>query len=217
MNEIWTASYVLLWIIVAVMTFIVVGLLRQLGLIQARLGPEAGALITPEGLQRGMEAPDFDGVELITEEQIRLRDFRGRRVLLVFLSPTCVPCRNLAPHLNQVYSQHRKHVELLALCSGSVDACREFARISGLRVPLIADVTNFIGALYDVRFTPFAFLLNENAVVLIRGVVNTPAHLEALLKEEGTLQEEKPWQVALMPQANGADAERSKQETHQRK
>ena len=97
------------------MAFILVGLLRQLGLIQARLGPEAGALITPEGLGRGTEAPDFEGVELFTKEHIRLQDFRGRRVLLVFLSPTCVPCRDLAPHLNQVFSQHRKQIELLAL------------------------------------------------------------------------------------------------------
>lgn len=72
MTEFWTASYVLLWLIVAGLCFIVMGLLRQFGLIQLRLGPEPGVLITKEGLERGTPAPDFALVDVQSQNLIRL-------------------------------------------------------------------------------------------------------------------------------------------------
>lgn len=199
MNEIWIASNVLLWLIVAVMAFIVLGLLRQLGLIQARLGLEAGALITPDGLERGTQAPNFEGKELSGKEHIRFGELRGRRVLLIFVSATCAPCRALVPHLNEVSLQFRSQVLTLVICQGSEEACVEFARLSNLQTKIVADPANFVGANYNVKFTPFAYLIDENGLVLIRGVANTSSQLEALLKEEGTLQGDKSWQVATEP------------------
>lgn len=57
MNELWIVSYVFLWVIVAGLSVILVGVLRELGAITLRLGPEPGALITREGLERGTRAP----------------------------------------------------------------------------------------------------------------------------------------------------------------
>jgi methylamine dehydrogenase accessory protein MauD len=206
-NELWIASYILLWLIVAGMAFIMLGLLRQLGLIQARLGLEAGALITPEGMERGTKAPDFEGLELTTKKHIRFTELQGRRVLLIFLSPICVPCRALAPHLNEVSSRFRSQIETLAICQGSEDACIEFVKLSKLQTKLIADPANFIGASYNVKFTPFAYLIDENGLVLIRGVVNTSAQLEALLQEEGTLQGDKLWQLDVALEATDSQPE----------
>jgi methylamine dehydrogenase accessory protein MauD len=178
------------------MAFIMLGLLRQLGLIQARLGLEAGALITSEGLERGTKAPDFEGKELSSKEYIRFNELRGRRVLLIFLSSTCAPCRALVPHLNEVSSRFKSKVVTLAVCQGSEEACVEFAKLSNLQAKIVADSANFVGATYNVKFTPFAYLIDENGFVLIRGVANTSSQLEALLEEEGTLQGDKSWQVA---------------------
>ena len=47
-----------------------------------------------------------------------------------------------------------------------------------------------------------AFLINEEGVVLIRGVVNTWPQLEALIEQEGTFQGERSWQLV----AKSADA-----------
>ncbi len=199
MSELWVASYLLLWIVVAAMAFVMVGVLRQLGLIQLRLGPASGALITPEGLERGLEAPNFEAVELSTKRLIRLSDFQGRRVLLVFVSQTCSPCRDLMPHLNEVASGYRDKVEVLAVCHGSESACAEFGRLYLLKPILLADPTNKIAAQYGTTITPFAFLVNEDGIILIRGVVNSLPQLEALLKEEGTFQGELPWQPVVTP------------------
>ncbi len=102
MNELWLASYLLLWVVVAGLSFIVMGLLRQLGLIQLRLGPDPGVLITQEGLERGTLAPEFAALDVVNKQQVRLSDLKSQRVLAVFLTPTCIACRQLMPHLKEI-------------------------------------------------------------------------------------------------------------------
>ena len=42
MSGVWLASYIVLWLVVLVLAFLLAGSLRQLGLIQLRLGPVDG-------------------------------------------------------------------------------------------------------------------------------------------------------------------------------
>lgn len=200
MNTFWVASSVALWIIVAVLAFIVVGLLRQLGLIQLRLGLDPGVLITQEGLERGTEAPDFDAIDVEAQQPTHLSAFRGRQVLLVFLATDCTSCRDLVPHLNNIAYEYRDGVETIAVCHGAVAACGEFAHQTHLGARMLADPTNAIADRYGVRFTPFAYLIDAAGVILIRGVVNTWPQLDALLKEEGTIQT-APWESIATPEA----------------
>lgn len=195
MSALWMASYILLWGIVIVLAFMVMGLLRQLGLIQLRMGIEPGVLITPEGLERGVEAPDFEAIDVQTQRLIRLDQFRGKRVVLLFLSPNCLACRELIPHFNEVARAEQGKIEVLAVCYGAESVCGEFARQFHVHPTLVADPTNAIAARYQVRVTPFAFLIDEYGLVLIRGIINSWPQLEALLEEEGTLQEDLPWQL----------------------
>ena len=87
-GSLWIASYVLLWVAVLALAFAVVALLRQVGVLHARLhplgvhfageGPELGALAT--------QLPDLD--------------YGARSVTLVaFTSPTCEVCATLRPSL----------------------------------------------------------------------------------------------------------------------
>ena len=50
MSGVWLASYIVLWLVVLVLAFLLAGSLRQLGLMQLRLGDDPGALITDTGL-----------------------------------------------------------------------------------------------------------------------------------------------------------------------
>lgn len=186
MDELWTASYIALWIVVGVLAFIVMGLLRQLGILQMRLGVEPGVLITREGLPRGAAAPGFEAADLLSGTPLRLADFRGSRVALIFLTPTCDACRGLVPHLNDVAREWRE-VRFLAVCYAAEEACGELVRSAGVQIPMIGDPGNAVGMSYEVPSTPFAFLIDEGGTILIRGVVNTWPQLEALLAERGTL------------------------------
>jgi len=197
-STLWIASYVVLWMIVALLTVVMVGTLRQLGIIQLRFGSDPGALITPEGLDRGTEAPRFEGVDVRTQQRIRLDALRGHPSVVVFLSPTCSSCGDLAPHLNDLARERQGEINVVAVCAADETTSREFAQQVKLRTPVLADPTNAIGASYGVQHTPFAFLLDPSATILIRGVVNTWPQLDALLEEEGTLQSRK-WQPSPTP------------------
>ena len=186
--DLWTASLVLLWLLVICLAVLLVGALRQLGAIQLRIGPDPGVLITPEGLPRGAKAPAFAAVDVQTQRTVELAAFDGRRLLLVFLSTTCSACADLIPHIEAVARDHRKEVEALIVCRGTVAECQDFAARHKVQQPLLADPTNEIAQRYEVGVTPFTFLIDADGTVLIRGVANSWAHLEALLLEEGTFQ-----------------------------
>lgn len=192
MNPIWMASYLALWLIVAAMVVVIVGFLRQLGLIQLRLGIEPGVLITDEGLARGLPAPEFAGAEMATGRRIRLGDYRGRRLVIVFLSTSCVACRKLVPHLNTVARDSQSDTSFLVICNRAEQPCEEFSKLLGLRVTMLVDPSNAIAASFKVQLTPFVFLIDPNGTILIRGVANTWPQLESLLREEGTVQQSEP-------------------------
>ena len=97
MSGVWLASYIVLWLVVFVLAFLLAGSLRQLGLIQLRLGDDPGALITDIGLERGVQAPDFVAQDSETGEPVTLSKLPPAPRLLVFASPGCLSCRELMP------------------------------------------------------------------------------------------------------------------------
>ena len=84
MSGVWLASFVVLWMLVLVMGFLLAGALRQLGLIQLRLGDDPGALITDTGLERGTLAPDFTALETGTGQSLTLSSLPNKPRLIVF-------------------------------------------------------------------------------------------------------------------------------------
>ncbi|HEX6510165.1 MAG TPA: TlpA disulfide reductase family protein [Chloroflexota bacterium] len=188
MNGLWIAAFGALWLVVIALCVVVMGLLRQLGMIQLRFGIDPGVLITKEGLERGTEAPDFEAIDQLTLKRVSLRQHRGKRVMLVFLSTGCLACRRLVPHLNAMARDRQGEVHFLAVCHGHETGCREFARTYKLDVSMLTDPTDVIAASYGIDVTPFAFLIDERGFVLLRGIANSWPQLESLLREEGTIQ-----------------------------
>jgi len=187
-SPLWVASYIVLWVVVAALAVVMTGLLRQFGIFQMRFGDDPGVLMTPEGLNRGVVAPDFEAIDLRTQRPIHLSAFHGRRVLLVFLTTSCSSCHDLVPHLNDIARDRQNEVDMIVVCYGDGATCAEFARQTDLRPAVVADPTNAIATRYETQRAPFAFLIDATGTILIRGVVNTWPQLEAILKEEGTFQ-----------------------------
>ncbi len=187
MSDTWLATYVLLWIVVAVQSLLLVGALRQLGLLEMRFGAEPGPLITKDGLPRGTPAPLFEAQRAFGGV-VSLSQYAGRRLLLAFLSPTCTSCKRLIPHLNEVRREYARDVEVLAICRGMPEVCEQFARLHQMSFPVAIDVDDTIAHSYGINLTPFAYLLDQQGRVLIRGIANDWTQLEHLIAEEGTFQ-----------------------------
>ena len=187
MSGVWLASYVVLWVVVLLLAFLLAGALRQLGLLQLRLGDDPGALITDTGLERGAEAPDFTALGAESGELVSLSDLPAVPRMLVFASPGCLPCRELIPGLNEV-RKTRRDFDFLVVCRGDVESCQAFGRMNGLEAPMVVDTTGQIERDYLVTLTPFAYLIDHEGRVVIRGIANDWRQLESLLEQEGTLQ-----------------------------
>ena len=188
MSGVWLASYIVLWLVVFALAFLLAGALRQLGLIQLRLGDDPGALITDTGLERGVQAPDFTALDSETEELVTLSELPATPRMIVFASPGCLSCRELIPGLNEVRKTRRGEFDFLVVCRGDIESCQRFGRMNRLEAPMVVDTTGQIEKDYIVTLTPFAYLLDHERNVVIRGVANDWRQLESLLEQEGTIQ-----------------------------
>jgi methylamine dehydrogenase accessory protein MauD len=188
MSGVWLAAFVVLWAFVFFLAFLVAGALRQIGLIALRLGDDPGALITDTGLDRGVDAPAFEGVDVDSGELRRSLDFERRARVLAFLTPTCLACRELIPHLNEVIETRGREFDFVVICRGDREFCRTLRWRDGIAASVIADETGRIEAAFDVQLTPFVYVLDYEGRVLVRGVANDWRHVESLLNEEGSIQ-----------------------------
>lgn len=193
MNELWIASVIALWIVVLFMGLLLAGALRQLGILHMRLGDDPGALITDSGLDRGTQAPDFEARDAISGLVSRFTSLPPVARMVVFLSPNCLSCRELVPHLNEVRETRGKEFEFVTVCQGDEEGCRAFARMNRLKMPVFLDVGGEISHAYQVALTPFAYVLDFQGRVVIRGVVNDWRQLESLLDQEGTPEAGMTW------------------------
>lgn len=73
--------------------------------------------------------------------------------------------------------------------------CRGFGHTHRLGVPMLIDTSGTVEQTYQVTRTPFAYVLNEEGRVVMRGLVNDWRHLESLLEQEGTLEAGRAWTV----------------------
>lgn len=183
----WTASVAVLWLVVLFMAFLLAGALRQLGLLEMRLGEDGGALITQAGLERGRQAPDF-GFSTEGLQSKRLSELPKIHRVLLFLNPTCVSCHQIARDLREVVGTRGPEFDFLVICRGDATSCNSLAVTAKLTSPLIVDPSGSIQEAYQVKYTPFAYVLDRDQRILVRGVVNNWRQLDGLLDQEGVLE-----------------------------
>lgn len=108
---VWMASYVLLWLTMLGLSVTVVALLRQLGVLHARLRP-LGVHAAAEGPPVGSVAPVAPDV-----------DYRGAPLtLFAFTSERCQVCRSLVPSLSSLRREYAADVHVVVLDHGPATA-----------------------------------------------------------------------------------------------
>ncbi len=179
----WLASYVALWLLFILMAIVLLGLVRQIGLMQLRLGPESEAMTTIEGLEYGTRGPEFVGQDLADGRQVSLGLLKGRPIILVFFTSTCSACLALVPDLGEFQKLHARRVHTVLVSQSTRTSLVEMARSFKLKIPMVADEGGAISKAYLVRATPYAYRLDAEGVVRRRGIVNSYDDLEGLLRE----------------------------------
>src|SRR5262245_40355829 len=185
MNVFLLISTVVLWAVVLILGFLLLGTLRALGLLSGRW--EKTQLTAPsrlgrDGLKVGKRAPDFTLPSTAGGER-SLHDFAGRKVLLVFTQAGCGPCQTVVPELNRVHDQGEHHV--MVVNNGDPEATRRWATETGARCVVLAQEKFALSKRYQVFATPFAFLIDGKGVITSKGTVGSRQHLGYVLTGAG--------------------------------
>jgi len=180
----WLVSTVLLWGIVLLLAFLLIGMLQAQGRLAWRL--EQLEAITPRrvgrsGLRPGTRAPDFLCPTTHGEEK-RLNDWHGRKVLLVFMQVGCGPCESIIPALNTL--QENTDLRVIVVNNGQTDKVREWVERVDALFPVLVQENHEVSRQFQVFATPFAFLIDEQRVVLAKGFVTKRRHLDYLLTSD---------------------------------
>ncbi len=163
--------------------------------LSVRPAPDGPAIIAPysqiletDGAvpQIGRVAPDFKFV-LENGEEIKLSDYRGRKVILNFWASWCAPCKAEMPDLQSVYMAHREQGVVILAINKEEDLATvaQFAKEMGLSFPIIANEDGDISRQYGALGLPTTYFINsDGTVALLRKGVMDEAFI---LRELGQL------------------------------
>lgn len=115
------------------------------------------------GLRPGVRAPYFL-LPRLGGGRLSLKEFRGRRVLLVFSAPDCPACDKVMPALESLYGR-TSAFQLVVISRGGADENRAKASMLGLTAPIGLQKGNEITRLYRKFETPAAYVIDENGVL----------------------------------------------------
>jgi hypothetical protein len=149
----WVVAFVVQWLLLVVLSVIVVALARQVGTLHLRLGPRGALEVDTEGPD--LESAPPAEVASASDGSKVLLGGAGPRRLVVFSSPTCSVCTELAPAIP--------------------------AAAAAMRVAPIVVHDPAVERAWNVPGTPFVVVLDELGVVRAKGTVNNLEQIEGLI------------------------------------
>lgn len=186
MNTALLVSNITLWILLGGLTFTVMALARQIGILHERIAP-AGALMVSGGPKVGEASPvievsDINGTDL----SIGAARPDKKSTLVFFLSPNCPVCKTLLPVLESSAKAEKDWLEIMLASDGDSAGQKAFIeqyKLQGFTYILSSN----LGLTFQVGKLPFAILLDQDGIIRSKGLVNSREHLESLFeaKERG--------------------------------
>jgi len=112
---------------------------------------------------RSKRAEDFT-VALLRGETLKLREQRGKAVMINFWATWCPPCREEMPAMERLYRRHRERGFVLLAVSVDTDASlvRPFLEQHKLTFPVTLDAKMDLANTYGVRALPSSFLVDRH-------------------------------------------------------
>ncbi len=111
-------------------------------------------------------APDFT---LASNKggNIRLKDLRGKVVMINFWATWCAPCREELPLLNALYNNYKsKGFVLLGVnIDDKSKLANKMIKELNIKFPVLFDSNQATSELYDLQAMPSTFILDKNGVI----------------------------------------------------
>lgn len=192
MTGLWLVSYLVLWGLVVVVCLLLIGILRQLGLLYRQIEPRPSQsqeestipALEHDGPTIGSHLVDLDVGTINGSGTLTLGTYRdGENTLLVFMSPMCETCQHLIEPLNALARDTMHSLRLAVIIRADEQACRAFLSVFPLHIPAVCDRDRTITMGLDIHRTPFGLLYNDHGTLIRKGVIGEQEDLLALLGE----------------------------------
>ena len=121
----------------------------------------ASGAIAPQSM-----APDFT-LRTMDGPNLRLKEQRGRVVMVNFWATWCGPCRQEMPHLERLHRKYKSAGFVLLGVNVDDDAKKaaEVAAKLGVSFPMLYDTDKAVSKLYDLSTMPSTVLIDRDGKV----------------------------------------------------
>ncbi len=170
-------ALLIFWAYSLALGVVVVILVRQVGLLNLRLGPK-GARSVDGGPTIGDQIPEFT-IESLGGLRVTIGGRDGIPTLVVFVSATCPVCRKLLPAVKTVSEDYSRSKLVLAGVGDKGLFEAMLKDFSWRTAWLIFEPT--VTSTFRIPTTPYAVALDFQGTVVGKGIVNQIEHLEDLL------------------------------------
>lgn len=123
--------------------------------------------ITQETIEE--EAPDFT-LKDVAGNEVKLSDYQGKVVLLVFSTTWCSYCRAEVPHLKKLYAKYQsKGLVLLNIdIQESQKKVASFVAKNKISYPVLLDEDGKVSLAYGIQGVPTTVLINKEGIILCK-------------------------------------------------
>ncbi len=173
------------------------------------------ALTNSTMLNLGTRAPSFNLPDVTTGREVKLADFSGKNLLVMFICKHCPYVKHIQQELSRLGKDYaNKDIAIVGISSNDADnypddspaSLKEFASANGFSFPLLYDETQEVAKEYTAACTPDFFLFDSAHKLVYRGQLdggrpgnNVPvdgidlrAAIDALLNAQPITADQKP-------------------------
>ncbi|OPX00430.1 MULTISPECIES: peroxiredoxin family protein [Geobacillus] len=122
-----------------------------------------------EGIEVGNRAPDF-ALRALNGEEVRLSDFRGKRVIVNMWATWCPPCRAEMPDMQKFYERYKDEgVEIVAVNLTQSERQPEhvgrFIQEYGITFTVLLDEKGEVYRQYQAQAIPTSYLIDSKGII----------------------------------------------------
>jgi methylamine dehydrogenase accessory protein MauD len=192
MMHLFLISFAGSWLILIALGLMITLVLQRVGEMLLEGAGGHHPLVTDDGPQLHEKMVEFSGRDM-TDRPIAVSDFRGRPLVVLFLSLACRPCEELLGELTPTRRYTLRKPEFLLVLEAGYTEARRLLQSNWTSVPAIVDPGAEIRTSLGIARVPFGVLVDEDGVARMKGVTNTRRHLEALVAGRGHMASELTW------------------------